>query len=328
MRPRGIQVNMQNGTEVYRIVEDRQKVLVSHYMWHHYRSVLCVGNTKYELLVPEHYTKNLLPDDLLLHEECLKAAYYHVIPSEANNSDVIPDSIQTEIRMFYKGQTLFNERWVEGLPSWTSQKTNASENVILRVTHDLQEAGSYLYRFPLLTNNRSAFWLTKCGVKAITPTHLKPGSSDICTSVRTLLFRKYFYWNGKLQDNLGETIIAMLVNAALVPSLPALAEIAVAEFNNTSLPMKVLIGLLLGLSLYFVRSRYRLTYGVSEVIVGLWMITQNVGNVKDLTTVTSSWLPLLGGVYVIVRGFDNIGKFAMSTDRLGGLWRWVFGERC
>jgi len=43
------------------------------------------------------------------------------------------------------------------------------------------------------------------------------------------------------------------------------------------------------------------------------------------TLSAAEWLQVLAGLYIIVRGLDNIGKGVERTS-LKPAWRWVFGE--
>jgi rRNA-processing protein FCF1 len=79
----------------------------------------------------------------------------------------------------------------------------------------------------------------------------------------------------------------------------------------------------LGILLYWCRQRYRLLYGVFEFAVGMSMayyVFFPVGNYSKLTVVQG--IQIVGGLYVMVRGLDNIGKGVEGT-RAGELWnRW------
>jgi hypothetical protein len=79
-----------------------------------------------------------------------------------------------------------------------------------------------------------------------------------------------------------------------------------------------------GPCLYALRGRMRMVYGVAEVIVGHFtaanaVLTGSSDRGKEV-------LALLGGVYIVVRGLDNIGKAAEGTT-LERLWGRFSGER-
>jgi hypothetical protein len=76
--------------------------------------------------------------------------------------------------------------------------------------------------------------------------------------------------------------------------------------------------------LYALRSRMRIVYGVAEVMVGYYTAANAV-----LTTSNDrsrEVLAVLGGVYIVVRGLDNVGKTAEGTS-LQPLWGRFSGER-
>ncbi len=81
-----------------------------------------------------------------------------------------------------------------------------------------------------------------------------------------------------------------------------------------------------GVSLFWYRQRYRLSYGVFEFIVGVLLAYYAVSSTPDGKDV---WFPaglqVLASLYVMVRGMDNIGK-GLEGTRLEGPWKRVFRE--
>lgn len=81
---------------------------------------------------------------------------------------------------------------------------------------------------------------------------------------------------------------------------------------------------LLGVALYWYRQKFRLSYGIFEFIVGV-MMTYYVFFPKfsytELTVVEG--IQILGGLYVMVRGLDNVSKGIEGT-RAESLWSKVF----
>jgi rRNA-processing protein FCF1 len=81
--------------------------------------------------------------------------------------------------------------------------------------------------------------------------------------------------------------------------------------------------MLIGIGLFWYRQHFRLSYGVAEFIVGVMMASYPFFpdfNYSALDVVQS--IQILGGLYVMVRGLDNVGK-GLEGTRLQGLWdRW------
>ena len=83
---------------------------------------------------------------------------------------------------------------------------------------------------------------------------------------------------------------------------------------------------IVGTCLYALRGRFRLTYGVAESTIGfvtaakVFAPTFNFGTVdwRDL-------LSILAGLYVVVRGLDNVGK-ALEATSYESAWRRFSGE--
>lgn len=86
-----------------------------------------------------------------------------------------------------------------------------------------------------------------------------------------------------------------------------------------------LIGILIvGCALYWYRQRFRLAYGVAEFAVGFMTSAYVFYPTFDYAGIqVVHEIQLLGGLYVMVRGLDNIAKGVENT-RLEPLWKRVF----
>ncbi|MEX3937394.1 hypothetical protein AB4Y32_37650 [Paraburkholderia phymatum] len=91
-----------------------------------------------------------------------------------------------------------------------------------------------------------------------------------------------------------------------------------------------------GVALYAIRSRFRLFYGLVETWIGIyvtWLAIPHVDAGRALSAVGGpglDWVKVVTGLYVIVRGLDNIGKQIKerhSAKFLGQVWGRLFGER-
>ncbi|WP_422404013.1 PIN domain-containing protein [Pseudomonas sp. GZD-209] len=81
---------------------------------------------------------------------------------------------------------------------------------------------------------------------------------------------------------------------------------------------------ILGVALYWYRENYRLSYGIFEFIVGIAMSYYAFLPNFDYLNITGvKVIQVLAGLYVMVRGLDNIGKSAEGT-RLEQLWKRIF----
>ena len=82
--------------------------------------------------------------------------------------------------------------------------------------------------------------------------------------------------------------------------------------------------LLAGLLFFWWRERDRLSYGLFEVMIGLLISSQSIVTLPapyELSTAKS--IQLVGGLYVMVRGLDNIDRSVEDT-RFGGWWKRLF----
>ena len=82
--------------------------------------------------------------------------------------------------------------------------------------------------------------------------------------------------------------------------------------------------LLAGLLFFWWREHDHLSYGLFEVMIGLLISSQSIVTLPapyELSTAKS--IQLMGGLYVMVRGFDNIDR-SIEDTRLGGWWVRLF----
>lgn len=84
----------------------------------------------------------------------------------------------------------------------------------------------------------------------------------------------------------------------------------------------VIAALLAGVALYAFRQRFRASYGAIEAMIGVWI----VANALPLTAAldVSVGLQVIGGLYVVVRGLDNVGN-GLKETRYGPSWQKMFG---
>jgi hypothetical protein len=117
------------------------------------------------------------------------------------------------------------------------------------------------------------------------------------------------------------------VSALVFAGVGVLAWDHIEEIVRTATVWGSLAALvILGTCLYALRGRFRLTYGVAELTIGfltaakVFAPTFNFGTVgwRDL-------LSILAGLYVVVRGLDNVGK-ALEATSYESAWRRFSGE--
>ena len=85
--------------------------------------------------------------------------------------------------------------------------------------------------------------------------------------------------------------------------------------------------LLAGLLFFWWRERDHLSYGLFEVMIGLLISSQSIVTLPapyELSTAKS--IQLVGGLYVMVRGLDNINR-SIEDTRLATWWRRLFRPR-
>jgi hypothetical protein len=111
--------------------------------------------------------------------------------------------------------------------------------------------------------------------------------------------------------------------------------------------------LLLAIALYDVRARYRLLYGILELAVGFLILlgsinAYSIARGREFVPIVgggvfhrppegwlhwnatyTSLLPIVAAIYILVRGFDNVGEGLdqLSNPKWATRWRRVFPKR-
>jgi rRNA-processing protein FCF1 len=89
----------------------------------------------------------------------------------------------------------------------------------------------------------------------------------------------------------------------------------------------ILLIIFIGISLYSLRGRFRLQYGIFEFIFGIVVALKVFWPEFDYSKFkTLDFLQIMAGIYVMIRGQDNIGKALMGT-RFAPFWSKFSGER-
>lgn len=138
-------------------------------------------------------------------------------------------------------------------------------------------------------------------------------SPEIAAKVKSYLQTQKKYIVINLLVGIGASIASSLLisNISLITStLPVWGTII-------SLPV-------LGVALYWCRSRYRLAYGAAEFIVGLvtslniFFPSFDYAHLQPIAV-----LQILGGLYIMVRGLDNIAQGIRGT-KIEPTWKRIF----
>ena len=131
----------------------------------------------------------------------------------------------------------------------------------------------------------------------------EPPNAELAGQVRKILQKQWI--------SLGVSFVAGVV-ASLSASFLLPAALRLTSTLHVWGPLVAL--LLLGPLIYAVRSRFRAWYGITEFLVGLVTAARVFWPNFDVTTIDAeSVFKILGGIYIMVRGLDNIGKAVEGT---------------
>ena len=166
-----------------------------------------------------------------------------------------------------------------------------------------------------------AQWLTQRNLKVMAPRDFlsktaDEGSDDEVRNTARLLNRQQAW-----------TIFASVLSGALVSfAFQHAHDIYGFAQEYLSIPTACLFLFAVGVAAYWWRQRMRLSYGFSETGVGMVLTYGATTTVVSASTLTMpSILQVTAGLYVVVRGLDNIGKGCQGT-RAEPYWTKLFGK--
>jgi hypothetical protein len=142
----------------------------------------------------------------------------------------------------------------------------------------------------------------------------KPGKATIITQIMI---------------GLGVGLVANLIFGSFSRHLADIYDWARYHSFYLGMPFVILTVLLTGAVAYWIRGRYPMVYGATEVVVGVVGAVNALAR-SDITSIKVDVDPtviiqFLGGVYIIVRGLDNFGKGVRATS-LEAPWKRVFPQ--
>jgi hypothetical protein len=133
----------------------------------------------------------------------------------------------------------------------------------------------------------------------------------------------------KLKNRFQKRIIISFIAGILSTVIVILAyfyvEVIVGTLNIWG---TILIIPILGLIFFYFRTKWRLFYGITEFLVGIFtalLIFLPSFDFNSLSTKPFYFLQIIGGLYIMVRGLDNVGKGLRAT-KLEIYWRKIFGD--
>ena len=133
----------------------------------------------------------------------------------------------------------------------------------------------------------------------------------------------------KKVNKLNEVVMRSLILNILIGVLSSIiANILFSHskdiFGKINIWGTIVLVPLVGVLLYYLRSKFRLFYGITESLIGVsTSLRVFIPSFNYSSIHTSELFQILGGLYIIVRGMDNIGK-GLENTKFYFHWRKVF----
>lgn len=117
-------------------------------------------------------------------------------------------------------------------------------------------------------------------------------------------YKPFFALTTKIVLAIALSIVSYIIYSYLQYLLPILSNVVI-----------IACGIIISIFLFFLRERVRLTYAILEIIVGVFTLNLFISSFESVTSFTTI-LKLFSGIYIIVRGLDNVA-IALKEIELG-----------
>lgn len=169
---------------------------------------------------------------------------------------------------------------------------------------------------------RLAQYVKSLGVNTIDSSALKDSladSSSINQDVQRKATSVIFLQRKELIIGLVSGVIVSVLSNFVAANINALG-------NTINIWGTIALIPIVGVSLYWFRSRNRLAYGIAEVLFGLMTgLRVFIPNFDYSQLDSTGLIQVAGSLYIMVRGLDNIGKGVVGT-RFEVTWKRLFRE--
>lgn len=199
-------------------------------------------------------------------------------------------------------------------------RLDITDRMILGATHFIEDSEGEVAGVYLATDDKLlAKAAVAGGLQVLSSLDLRLSSaSDVTTDVDLITQSGDYQKESKRQLLVGIMIGIALSFAAVAAWLKF--DWITSHWRSWAFLIVAILG---GPILFLIRTRFQLSYGVLEVVVGLGAIFNTY---RDTVYDAAFVLQVLGGLYVVVRGLDNMEKGLEGTP-FEGRWRKIFSGR-
>ena len=121
-------------------------------------------------------------------------------------------------------------------------------------------------------------------------------------------------------------VVSLVISLGVVASLVLVAYEFQSFVNTISIGGTVFLVIVAASLAYFSRSRYPICYGVVEILIGIAATIRVFWPDFDYSHVSQAdILTIAGGIYIMVRGQDNLGR-GLTRTRWGTIWKRYSGD--
>jgi PIN domain nuclease of toxin-antitoxin system len=230
--------------------------------------------------------------------------------------DLVDSSIPSGVQIAEAPRKLKNDLLQSDI---NAQRLNGADFDIARIAIDYAEQQGVEVPCVVTNDKALAYFLASRNITSITSAEFIGESKDE-------------YLNKEIEEKAEKVVSSQKRYLIASFALGAVASMAAKLFYfnievlvSTITIWGTMLGLpVLGLMLFWYREKFRLSYGSFELCVGIIMSYYVFFPTFSYSGVgLKEGIQILGGLYVMVRGLDNIGKGVIGT-RFEALWSKVF----
>lgn len=230
--------------------------------------------------------------------------------------DLVESSIPSGVQIAEAPRKLKNDLLQSDI---NAQRLNGADFDIARIAIDYAEQQGVEVPCVVTNDKALAYFLVSRNITSITSTEFISESKD--ESLNKEIEEKA----EKVVSSQKRYLIASFALGAIASIAAKLFYFNIEVLISTITIWGTMLGLpMLGLMLFWYREKFRLSYGAFELCVGIIMSYYVFFPTFSYSGVgLKEGIQILGGLYVMVRGLDNIGKGVIGT-RFEALWSKVF----
>lgn len=286
---------------------EKQIILLDSAIISIFPTILDFKSPNYDLVTTSYVVKDIRSNFNVFHTKRIKTQILLAI--ERARETHILDVVDVNVDIPYPVET---GRFYKQL--------STSETSIIDISHKLKEKGTIFIATinSDLENIARSYNVKTLGLKDLMVIY----SHESKVSMEELLAKTY-YNPREITNIIGRFLIGIFTFLIFL----AIYFYRLRILEILTVPLTIMFAILIALLLYLFRERERISYGVVEFLVGIATVTTIYlpsFSIENIQVNLSFGIRYIGGIYIMIRGLDNIVK-GLSKTKFGILLKVKYG---